>query len=282
VDAAPAIDAINTERNAPSGKLPPVQTALDVVEKALHKRDGLTLEDDPRQVHGARRVITYLLSKRGQAEHPAYGEPDVQAALIRVRDVIDGTIEPASSGFKQALTNFSEAQRKIEAREIMQEAEKTLYDDQGRMQFRPFHAFMRKAVNARDPEAPLSPYKSLNEEQWNRLKSLHDDLMRVASAEDLAKAFGSDTTQNAGGFMRRAMRGAASTIAGSVVGTGVTALTGPVTGTIAGGTTAAGVQRLFSRREQARAVQDMNKMLRPDPALYPTRPNPFMGPGPGP
>jgi hypothetical protein len=281
VDAAPIIDAVNAERDAPSGKLPPVQTVMDQVEKAMQTRDGTGLESDPRQVHGARRVITYLLSKRGQAEHPAYGDPDVQAALIRVRDVIDAQIEPASPGFKQALTNYSEAQRAIEAREVLQEAEGKLYDDQGRMQFHPFHAFVKKAIQSRDPRAPLNPYKSLTEEQMNGIKSLHDDLMRVASAEDLAKAFGSDSAQNAAGFARRAMQGAVSTLAGGAVGVGTSALFGPVVGTIAGGTTAAGMQRLFSQQAQRRAVRDMNELLRPDQARYPTQPNPFNELGPG-
>ena len=39
---------------------------------------------------------------------------------------------------------------------------------------------------------PLNPYQSLTETQMARLKSIHDDLQRVASAEDLAKARGSD------------------------------------------------------------------------------------------
>jgi hypothetical protein len=281
VDATPVIDIINEERNAPSGKLPPVQTALDQIEKALQKRDGSGLETDPRQVHGARRVITLMQSKQWKAEHPAYGDMDVQAALIRVRDAIDASIEPASPGFKKAITNYSEAQRKIEAREVMQEAEAGLYDDQGRMQFHPLHAFMKKAIQSRDPRMPPNPYKSLTEAQMNRLKALHDDLMRVANAEDLAKAFGSDTAQNAAGFARRAMQGATSTLAGSAVGLGVTSMFGPVVGTIAGGTTTAATQRLFSRQAQRRAAMDMNKLLRPDPTRYPTQPNPFNEP-PGP
>ena len=274
VDAQPIVDAIEAELNSPSGKLPNVRAALKEVRDALNTRDGSALETNPQQVYGARRVINLLQSKEGRAERPTYASDDVQAALIRVKGVIDGAIEPAAPGFRQAIANYAEAQRALEANEILQTWEPKLYDSQGRMQFLPFHKMMNDAVKMRDPNVRPNPWQSLTEEQWNRLKSTHDDLMRVASAEDLAKAAGSDSIQNAAGLARRAVQAGAGNVAGVVAGMVVP----PIASAPVGIVTKGFVDRLFSNSAQRRAQRDMNQMLRPDPTQYPTRPNPFMGP----
>jgi hypothetical protein len=274
VDLQPVVDQIETILNSPQGKQPAVKAVLGEIRDSLNNRAGTALETDPQQAYGARRVINYYQSKLGKAEKPGYGSQDAQQAMILVKQAIDNAIEPVAPGFQQAIANYAEAQRAIEARETIQDIESKIYDSQGRMQFGPLHNEMKKAVAARDPQGQISPYKSINEEQWTRLKNLHDDLMRVQNAQDLAKAFGSDTTQNLAGLLRKAWQGGVSTLAGAGVGSGVAAVTGPITGTIAGATTAQMMQRLFSRGAQRRAVQDMNAMLRPDPAKYPVRPPP--------
>ena len=39
---------------------------------------------------------------------------------------------------------------------------------------------MNEVIQSRDPRAPLNPYQSFTDVQMARLKSLHDDLQRVA------------------------------------------------------------------------------------------------------
>jgi hypothetical protein len=276
VESQPIADAIKAERDSPNGKLPPVRAVMKAVEDALQRPDGTGLETDPRQVHGVRRVITYLQSKHGIAENPSYGSPDVQAALIRVKEVIDRQMEPAAPGFGQAIGEYAAAQRAIEAAEALQKWEPKLLDDKGRMQFSKIHRFMNDVIQARDPRAPLNPYQSFTPEQMNRLKSLHDDLMRVATAEDLAAARGSDSTPNLFDAVKQAAKGIPGTIAAGVAGHLVS---GPM-GMVFGPAVKEGIQSVLSQGAERRATKTMENLLRPDPAKYPTRPNPFTSPEP--
>jgi len=284
VDVQPVLDAINTERNAPSGKLPPVKAAMNEIEQALQKSDGSGLETDPRQVNGARRVILFLQSKAGRAANPAYGDATVQAALVRLKQAFDGAIEPAAPGFKQANSDYAAARQAIDAREALQEAEPKLYGGAfNQMTYAPMHRLMGEIIASRDPSAPLNAWQSLTEDQMNRLKSLHDDLRRVATADELAKAKGSDTTQLMSGLLRKAVQGGAGGAAGTIVGGILHA--SPFTAPIAvpaGMFTKSLVDRMFSRRAQAQAQTQMNQLLRPDPAQYPVKPNPLMQPPEGP
>jgi hypothetical protein len=274
VDPEPIVGAIQAERNRPSGKLPPVKAVMNVVSDAMRKEDGSGLETDPTQVYGVRRVITYLQSKNAIAENPAYGSPDVQAALIRVKNAIDGAIETPAPGFRQAIAQYSEAQRAIDANEALQKAEPKLYDDKGRMQYSRFHRFMNEVIQSRDPRAPLNPYQSFTEAQMNRLKSLHDDLFRVTNAEDLARAKGSDTAMNFMDAIKEAAQGVPGTLAAGLAGH---VIGGPA-GIVMGPAIKQGVQGVFTRRAERAATQKMQGLLRPDPVQYPTRPNPLFNP----
>ena len=274
VDPQPIMDAIQAERSAPSGKLPPVRAVLKVVADAMQKEDGSGLETDPTQVYGARRVINYLQSKNAIAENPAYGSPDVQAALIRVKQSMDKAIEPAAPGFSQAIADYATARQAFDANEAMQKAEPKLYDDKNRMQYSRFHRFMNEVVQSRDPRAPLNPYQSFTDVQMARLKSLHDDLQRVASAEDLARAKGSDTAMNFMDAIKEAAQGVPGTLAAGVAGH---VIGGPA-GIVVGPAIKQGVQGIFTRRAERAATEKMGRLLRPDPVLYPTRPNPLMSP----
>ena len=275
VDPQPITRAIQAELNSPSsGKLPPVKAVMKIVSDAMRKDDGTGLETDPTRVYGVRRVINYLQSKNAIAENPAYGSRDVQAALIRVKDAIDGAIEPAAPGFRKAISDYSTAQRAIEAREAMQKAEPKLYDDKNRMQYSRVHRFMNEVIQSRDPRAPLNPYQSFTEGQMARLKSLHDDLQRVASAEDLAKARGSDTAMNFMDALKEAAQGVPGTVAAGIAGH---VIGGPA-GIVMGPAIKQGVQGVFTRRAERAATEKMGRLLRPDPVQYPTRPNPLFSP----
>jgi hypothetical protein len=274
VDPQGIVDAIQAERDAPAGKLPPVQAVMKTVEQALQKADGSGLETDPRQVYGVRRVINFLQSKRGIAENPAYGDADVQAALVRVKTALDAAMEPAAPGFGQAISNYADAQKAIEAREALQAKEPTLYDDKGFMQFSRMHRFMRDIIQSRDPNAPLNPYQSLTEDQMNRLKSLHDDLMRVATADELAKARGSDTVMSALDVIKAGMAGLPGTIAAGAVGHVVG---GGPWGAILGASAKQAIANIFTGRAERAATRSMQNYLRPD---VPTRPNPLLLPPP--
>ena len=274
VDPGSIVRAIQTELSGRAGKLPPVKAVMKIVGDALQKSDGSGLETDPVQVYAVRRVINWLQSKNAIAENPAYGSKDVQAALIRVKGAIDDAVEPVAPGFRKALADYAEAQRAIEANEALQKAEPKLYDDKSRMQYSRMHRFMNEVIQSRDPRAPLNPYQSFTEAQMNQLKSLHDDLLRVSSAEDLARAKGSDTAMNFMDAIKEAAQGLPGTIAAGAAGH---VIGGPA-GIVVGPIIKQGVQGVFTRRAERAATEKMQGLLRPDPVQYPTRPNPLFNP----
>jgi hypothetical protein len=150
------------------------------------------------------------------------------------------------------------------------------------MTFAPMHRLMGEVIAGRDPNAPLNPYKALTEEQVNRLKSLHDDLQRAASAEELSKAAGggSDTSQTLFDMAKRATRAGVSTLGGAAVGMAVGHVF-PSAGVSAGMFTKGVLDNLFSQRAVAKATAEHGRLLQPDQTLYPLRPNP-LGPQPPP
>jgi hypothetical protein len=121
---------------------------------------------------------------------------------------------------------------------------------------------MREAVAARHPDAPLNPWQSLSDDQMSRLWALRDDLRRSASAEDLARASGSDTVPNA------------IDVAKQYSGVALSAV--PVLGPMAYRAKAALAPILdaaAARRQRARGMQ----MQYPDPDKYQLR-NPLAPP----
>jgi hypothetical protein len=279
VDLQPVVEAANAELRGSAGKLPPLKAAMKEIIDAAQKSDGSGLETDPRQANAVRRAIIYMQSKVGQrGGNEGYADPSVMAAMTRVKDVLTKQVEPAAPGFTEANANYARARQATDAREALQAYEPKLYDQLSHMQYPAFHRMMGEIVKARDPNAPLGPWKSLTEEQMNRLKSIHDDLKRAASAQKLAEASGSDTTQTLFDLARRAARHGVGSGVGAAVGFGVGHILGPEAGMAAGMFTKDAVTHLFEKGAVDRATAEHNKLLRPDPAQYPTRPNPMFDP----
>jgi hypothetical protein len=221
-----------------------------------------------------------MQSKQGRLANPGYGAPDVMAALTRVKDELTKQIEPAAPGFTEANANYAKARQAIDAREALQAYEPKLYDGFGHMKYMPFRRLMGDVVAGRDPAAPLNPYKALTDEQMARLKSIHDDLQRAASAEELARANGSDTTQTLFDMARRAAAHSVGTLAGMGTGIVVGHFLGPGAASAAGMTVRSAVDHYFGQRAINQATAEHNRLLRPDVTQYPVRPNPLMQPPP--
>ena len=273
VDMQPVIDAVNAELSGSAGKLPPVRSAMQEILNAAQRADGSGLENTPLGANAVRRAIIYMQSNDGRNRNLGYGSRDAMAAMTRVKDALTRQIEPAAPGFTEANANYARARQAIDAREKLQEVEPKLYDSLGNMRYLAFHKMMGDIVAARDPRAPLGPYKALTEAQMNRLWGVHDDLRRAASAEDLAKANGSDTTQTLFDMARRAVKHSVGTAAGMGVGILASKVMGADVGVGAGMAAREMVNHLFDQRAVNKATAEHARMLRPDPAL--TTPNPY-------
>ncbi len=252
-DAQGVVDVGNAILDGPDGKVDPVVRVVKNVLGKLTDRTG-QLESDPEKLWGVRKQINLLLSKEAAIENPTN-----QAAvrqLMQLRNAVDAAIEPAAPGFHAALQRYAEASRPIDAMELLQGRESRLYDNQNRMQYSSVQRMLKEAVAARHPDAPLNPWKSLSDEQMQRLFQLRDDLRRSASAEDLARAGGSDTVPNA------------VDVAKSFAGTIGSSL--PILGPM-GLRAKAALDPLIGRYAAAKQQRRGMEMLYPDPARYPPR-----------
>jgi len=252
-DAQPVADLGRSILNGPDGKIDPVVRVVNNVMDKLRDRAG-NLETDPETLWGVRKQINFLLSKEAAIENPSNATAARQ--LMQLRDAVDAAIEPAAPGFRAALKNYSDASRSIDAMELLQGRESKLYDSQNRMQYSKVQQMMKEAVAARHPDAPLNPWQSLSDDQMQKLWALRDDLRRSASAEDLARASGSDSVPNA------------IDIARQYAGVGLSSL--PVLGPMAYRAKAALEPLLAARAARQQRARGM-EMQYPDPQKYPLR-----------
>jgi hypothetical protein len=254
--------------DGPAGKEDVVTSNVKAILGKLNDKDG-NLETDPEMAYGVRREINNRLSKEAQIEKPTNQLAARQ--LIQLRDAIDAAMDPeslapgakaAAPGFRAVLARYAEDSRPIEAMRLLQEKEAGLFDSQNRMQYSRVQRLMREAVAARHSDAALNPWQSLTEGQMDRLWALRDDLRRSASAEDLARATGSDSVPNAFDALKRygSIAAGATPILGPMVFR-ARALLDPL------------IQRRVARQAQQRGMQ----MLYPDANRYPLR-NPLQGP----
>lgn len=192
-DPQPLFDTAQTIKQSPDGRRPLVRRLVDSVTNELTDDNG-KLITDPELLYGVRKHIDDLINEQGAAGKPANDR--AMANLLELKSTLDGVIEAAAPGFQQYLKNFSDASRPIDEMRVLQKHENKLYaGPNSTMTFSRVQNMMRQIVDSRSAPG-INPYKSISDETMGKLWALRDDLRRVASAEDLARARGSDTTQN--------------------------------------------------------------------------------------
>lgn len=266
-DAQPVVDAADAILRGPSGKQDVVTRNVRAIRDKLFDADG-NIETDPEVLYGVRKEINNRLSKEAARE-----EPTNQLAareLIQLRDLLDQSIEAGAQGFGAYLENWRNASRRIDEMSVLQDHRAGLFDSANRMQYSRVQKMMRSVVDRR-MQGGANPYQSITPENMARLWALRDDLRRSASAQDLARAAGSDTFQNSWHAMRDATINRAPALIGASIG-GM-AGGGPVGAGIGAGLGQGLSQVLTNRAARANRRRGMS-MLRPDTPLR----NPLAGP----
>jgi len=227
-DAQPVANVITDMLATPRGlENTQLQKYVAPLLDRLTNADG-TLKTDPEQLYGLREDINRMQSKASQADDPNLSHVAGQLRTINV--ALDQAIESGAPGYRNYMDNYAAAQRGIDQTEVLQGHEPGLYDQQNRITYGNMHRMMSDIVEGR--AAPgLNQYKSITDDTMDKLWNLHSDLRRSASAQELARAQGSDTAQNAWDMVKGAMNGSAGTIGAHVAGT---ILSGPAGGLLAG------------------------------------------------
>ena len=243
-DATPVSQHIKDTLATEDGKLKPVRAALNEVNDALHDSSG-KLETDPQLLYGARRQITYMLSKTGRAQNASYGDEDVMRNLIQTRDVLDAQILKAAPRFQTFLDNWRAASPEIDKQEFLQ---KFHLGDAGNMTLEKVNQMMRSTragLNATGPH----PAKALDEDTIDKMFNLRADLLRQSNRK-LAAPAGSPTAYNLS-------IGAETGINAAHAAMGRVPVVGPVA--------EAQINRLNARNAQAKREGFITNLLAPHP-----------------
>lgn len=217
-DLQPVFDHIETVLAGPDGKRPLVEQSLNSVVKQLRDSKGNPVTN-PEILYGVRKHIDDMVSKEAQREKPLNAR--VEALLLDVKSQLDQQIEAAAPGFRNYLTNFAQASKPIDVMNLLQEAAPNLFQGANRIvAFNRYDRFMKDLISERSA-AGTNAAKSIDDATWNELVAMHKSLQRTAGAAELARAPGSDTTQN---FVDMAKRG------GTLAAHAAAALTMPVVG----------------------------------------------------
>ena len=209
---------LDTPRNRQNDKL---QSTIGPLVDRLVNADGTPAITDPMELYGFREQVNRMLSKASQAADPTLAH--ISGQLGEIIKATDGQIEAARPGYRTYMNNYANASRPIDTMEALQGLEPSLYDTQGNMQLSRVQNAMKSIVQARATPGN-NIYKSIPDDTMANLWNLRDDLRRSATADQLARTKGSDTSQNQNDALRYAgnlagnalMHGAANYIAPGV------------------------------------------------------------------
>lgn len=254
-DASPVKETAAAILESPDGRRPAVRNAVDQVTKELVDSKGQPITD-PELLYGVRKHIDDMLEARDGSG--AKVNDRVRAQLQELKASLDGVIETAAPGFKDYLKNFSEASRPIDEMTVLQEFGPRIRDSQNRITYSSVQRMLKDIVDDRGGRG-INPAQSISDETMNKLFALRDDLRRVASAEDLAKARGSDTAQN--------MLDMAKSVGGRVAGeaAGLAASGVPFVGSALWGGITSAIRQNKLKTDVTRAINpDRNKLGPPN------------------
>lgn len=255
-DPTPVAQLAEEIKAGPDGRRPLVRNVVDSVLREMTGKDGAPITD-PELLYGVRKHVADLIEEQDGVGGKKNARAEAQ--LLELRKALDDTIEKAAPGYRQYLENFAKASGPIDAMEFLQQFEPRLYDAQNRMQYSNVQRMMRQIVEAR--KAPgLNQAKSIPDEVMEKLWNLRDDLRRSASAQDLARAAGSDTAQNLGDSLRYVGK-----LATNAAAHGIAGALSPGFGNVAVEAVKSTVVKPYlERKEAAKARQRFNKLLFPD------------------
>lgn len=254
-------DVLNHPQNIDN---PVLQQYIAPLVNKLVDENGNAAILDPQRLYGIRQEIGRLQGKAAAAEDPNLTH--INGELQTFKDALDPVIESGAPGFLNTIDNYSAAQRPIEVQKALQTYEtgsqnsNGIYDAQNRMTYNGVHGMLRDIVTDRASADPVSPFKSVTDEDMNKLWNLHDSLQAVATQKEMARARGSDSAQN---FLDMA-KGLAGEGAAHIA-TGLVA--GPGLGNVAVRLAAGPVKKYIADRKLARRTGELiNPLSNP---LYP-------------
>lgn len=188
-DVAPVVTKAQEILDSPAGRESAVEKSVaNVMDRLIDKKTGQPYTD-PQQLYGVRKHIRNLLE--GKATDESAQAQLAKKQLIELRDTLDAAIEKAAPGFREYLAKYAEKSRPIDEMSYLIDASSDAMKN-GKLTYSGVQRMLRNIVEDRNASY-ANPAQSITDETMLKLWALRDDLRSVASAEDLAKARGSDS-----------------------------------------------------------------------------------------
>jgi hypothetical protein len=228
-----------------------LKAAFDPFLTMLTDADGNPKMMGAKQLYGVRQEM-------GRKVKDMATNPDLAHVRDQFGDLLDVTDDTIISGapkYRTMMDNYRRASIKINEAERLQDMRLKITNGSDRViTFGAFDRFMKTLWMERHGPNRYAPAKDISQATWDHLMQLHERLARSASAIELAKTRGSDTTQLMMEMVRKGLLGAA-------LHTGVGVLTGGA-GNVA-------IPFVTKQLDAARARKQVATHLNPDLSNYP-------------
>lgn len=198
----------------------PVNKANSYLKNAFKPfLDALTDDNGNPITMGAKELYGQRQEMRRKVKDMATN-PDlahVRGEFGDLMDTTDNTITGVAPKFRTMMDDYKAHSEAINAAERLADIKLKVTNGSDRViTFGAFDRFMKSLWMERHGPNAYAPAKSIPQTTWDHLMTLHERLARSASADELAKTKGSDTTQLMMEMARKGAIGAAHVVAAKV------------------------------------------------------------------
>ena len=251
VSTAPVVDHINSVLADPKEKF------NSYLKKAFQPfLDELTDDNGNPTILGAKELYGLRTEMARKVKDMA---TDTDLAHVRgqfgdLLDKTDSVITTGAPSYRTMMDNYKAESGPINAAERLADIKLKVTNGSDRViTFGALDRYMKSLWMERHGPNPYAPAKSIPQATWDHLMTLHERLARSASADELARTKGSDTTQLMMEMARKGAIGAAHLLAAKVA---------PGLGNLA-------VPYITKQIDTRRAQKKLGQHLNPDLTQYP-------------
>lgn len=190
----PALDYIEAARKGPAAGNKALQNRLDRMEELLKDPQAT----NPQYLYES--VIKPQLTDPIEATNPFDANNATKSQLPylkQMKKTLDGIVGDAAPGFKDYLNTYRTASQGVERLQGLQSLKLVNPEaDTSYPTLNKVNNALQKVQEGRQNYDPTDPFKSLTEDDVNKLQALQKDLQREQAADNLLKVKGSNTSQN--------------------------------------------------------------------------------------
>jgi hypothetical protein len=190
-----------------------LKAALKPYLDALTDKDGNPITMGAKELYGQRQEMARNV--KDMATDPKLAH--VRGQFGDLLDMTDNTITTGAPSYRTMMDNYKAESGPINAAERLADIKLKVTNGSDRViTFGAMDRYMKSLWMERHGPNPYAPAKSIPQATWDHLMQLHERLARSASADELARTKGSDTTQLMMEMARKGAIGAAHLLAAKI------------------------------------------------------------------